>query len=413
MKNNRDNLDRLYERIESSDDLTDDDRDILLQFSDRLSLLRTEYTDHRHEKLLRHCTIMGEKVGGLAKALEEQEAAEKLVRWINRTYNNEYTNQDYRTALRVLGMRVTDGDDYPDSIEWIPTGMSNSYNPVPNPADMLTWEEDVLSMIEAARNPRDAAVIAVAFDSGARSGELQNLTIGDVSDHKHGLQIMVDGKTGQRNVTLVPSVPYLQKWLAEHPAPDNQNADLWCKLSKPEEISYQQFRKCFNYPAERAGITKPTTPTNFRKSNATYLVRQGMSQAHIEDRQGRKRGSDATAHYVARFGGEAEDDFARMHGLDVEEEEPEPIGPKECPRCGEKTPRHKPTCVWCQQALDHASLASLEDEKREVRDTFFKFAQTNPELIEDLQSARDFSELIEDNPQLIERAEEFMTSLED
>jgi len=257
MENTRDKLDRLRERIESSDEISDDDRELLLRFSDRLDLLKSEYSDMRHDKLLRHCTRMAENVGGLAQALEDREAAEDIVRWINRTYDNEYTNHDYRTALRVLGRRTTDGDDYPESVEWVPSGTSNSYDPVPNPGEMLTWNDDVLPMIESARNPRDAALVAVAFDSGARSGELQDLTVGDVNEHKYGLQIMVDGKTGQRSVTLISSVPYLQKWLADHPAPNDPDAPLWSKLSTPEGISYQQFRKCFDDPAERAGALNP------------------------------------------------------------------------------------------------------------------------------------------------------------
>ena len=49
-------------------------------------------------------------------------------------------------------------------------------------------------MIEEARNARDATLIAVAFDAGARSGELRDLTVGDVSDAENGLRVFVDGK---------------------------------------------------------------------------------------------------------------------------------------------------------------------------------------------------------------------------
>ena len=60
---------------------------------------------------------MAEEFGGLGAALEEKVAAEDLVRWINRNYENEETNRDYRVALRVFGRRATDveGKDPPDS----------------------------------------------------------------------------------------------------------------------------------------------------------------------------------------------------------------------------------------------------------------------------------------------------------
>jgi hypothetical protein len=50
------------------------DREQLIEFSRRIELLKEEYSDHRHLKLLRHLTRMAENVGGLADALEDREA---------------------------------------------------------------------------------------------------------------------------------------------------------------------------------------------------------------------------------------------------------------------------------------------------------------------------------------------------
>lgn len=44
--------------------------------------------------------------------------------------------------------------------------------------------------------------------------------MGDVADYRHGYQLTFQGKTGQRTVTLIPSVPYLLRWLYDHPARD-------------------------------------------------------------------------------------------------------------------------------------------------------------------------------------------------
>ena len=268
-------------------------------------------------------------------------------------------------------------------------------------------------MIDEARNSRDKALIAVAFDSGARSGELEDLTVGDVNDHEHGLQIMVDGKKGQRSVTLIPSVPYLNRWLSDHPAPDQLDAPLWLKLTKAEPISYRLFNDSFKDAAKRAGVTKPVTPTNFRKSNATYLARKGMPQAFIEDRQGRKRGSDATAHYVAKFGGEADTTYAKMHGLDVEEEDTEPIGPVKCPRCEKETPRDEDTCVWCNQSLEYDAIEERRKDNREVRSAVLRMAGENPNLLNEIDQAQRFMDMFEDNPELFAEAQEFVEALSD
>ena len=79
-----------------------------------------------------------------------------------------------------------------------------------------------------------------------------------------------------------------------------------------------------------------------------------MSQARIEDRQGRKRGSEHTRRYLARFGEESnERTYARLHGKDVEVEEPEEMQPIVCPRCDKETPRKRDRCMWCHFALSH------------------------------------------------------------
>ena len=144
MSDTRVKVESLRERIRGSNEISEEDREALLQFSDTIYLLKSEYTDYQHDKLLRHCTRIAEEVGGLAESLEDRDATEDIVRWINQMYTNEYTNHDYRTALRVFGRRVSKNDEIPDSIEWVPSGTSSSHDPVPNPSEMLKWQEDVL-----------------------------------------------------------------------------------------------------------------------------------------------------------------------------------------------------------------------------------------------------------------------------
>lgn len=372
----------LEDRIQNSDTISEADRQVLDAFNDRLHLLSNQYSPQRHEKLLRHCVIISEKVGGLADALDDRDAAEEIVRWINRTYDNEETNRDYRVAVRVFGRHVTEGDDPPPSIEWVPSGTSKTYDPAPRPEDMLTWDDDVLPMIEAAHNPRDTAAIALQFDAGLRGGEFTSLTVGDISDHPYGLQVTVDGKQGRRTITLIPSVPYVNKWLDAHPADRNDgDAPLWSKLTTPEPISETMIRKMFREPAARAfdvplrdgdgnkrpqgeiidDLPKPVTPTNFRKSSASHLASKGVNQAHIEEHHGWVRGSKVASRYVSVFSDDTDRELARAYGREVvEEDEDGEIAPVDCPRCERETPRDKSLCVWCGQALEPGAAKVAE-----------------------------------------------------
>jgi integrase len=292
-------LDRLREQFETGErEVTEADADLLLAFDARTGLLPSEYGKQRREKLLRHCTIIAEADDNdLAAALEDQSETERIVRWIHAEHDSEETpetNKDYRIALRMFGKRVaedgvdvpTDDDGVPESLSWVPTTTSRNYDPKPDPAEMLDWEEDVEPMIDATMNARDAALIAVAFDSGARSGELLDLRVGDVTDHSHGLQITVDGKKGQRTITLITAVPYLNRWLDDHPRGNESTAPLWCKLRSGKEITYQMARKIPRQAADHAGVDKPVTFTNFRKSSASFLASRGVNQPTLEDHHG-------------------------------------------------------------------------------------------------------------------------------
>lgn len=390
-------VDVLREKLEAEDrGGCDPDREALLEFSDRLSLLRETYSWYRHRKLLRHNVRMAELAPArLVDAIEDRKAAEKIVRWIHGEYDLDETpetNQNYRIALRIFGKRLADDDEVPDSLSWIATTLPSSYDPMPDPTEMLRWDKEVQDMLDECRNPRDRAAIALQFDAGLRGGELEDLTLGDISDTETGLVVTVDGKTGQRSIDLIPSVPYVTRWLTEHPRRGERDASVWCKLSDGSEMSYRSYLKMFKNPGRRAEIDKPVTPTAFRKSNASWLARQGASQTLIEDRQGRTRGSEHTARYIARFGREsANRQYRKLHGQDVEETEEEDIAPLECPRCEKPTPEHESLCVWCGQALDPEAAKQSRD-----LDQFLRDALARTEDPDEIQALLDVGELSDD-----------------
>jgi len=383
----------LRDNIESSDAISEKDREMLLRFDDRLSLMRSEVGTYRHSKLLRHVFIIARESDdsvSVADAVEDREAAESCVRWVHRNRpksDSEETNRDYRVALRQLGKRVTEGDDVPDTLAWISSSTSSNYNPKPDPSKMVSYDE-MKRLVDAAQNPRDAALVSVMWDAGARSGEFRNLKLGDVSDHDHGLQLRVDGKTGERTITLIPSVPHLRMWLNHHPG-DDPDDPLWCALDEAEPLAYRSMKDALERLSGRADrFNKPMTPTNFRKSRASDLASKGMSQAHLEDRMGWVRGSEAASRYISVFAEDAEREFARLEGVEVDEEdEPETHAPYTCPRCDKETPRDEGVCVWCGQALDPVAAEALDSAEDALFDHVIE--ADDEDLVEDLRALKD------------------------
>jgi hypothetical protein len=108
-----------------------------------------------------------------------------------------------------------------------------------------------------------------------------------------------------------------------------------------------------------------------------------------------------------------DDELAAIHGADVEIDEPEPIGPIECPRCGRDTPRDEPTCMWCDQALSHAAKREIDEQQREVRDRLLRFATDHPELLDSLEDLEPIAELTGGDPQVLADARRFADAVRD
>ena len=429
----RDRIENLQERVKKRSGLSEeppddneapsisvDDAEALLEFSKQLDLLNSVYSDYRHEKLLRHCVIMAEQIGGLADSLESRDAAEDIVRWINTERGTpeyaEETNHDYRVALRIFGKRTLKLPDteVPESLAWIPTGTSNSYNPSPSRSDMLDWKEAKRMAEDGALNPRDKALFPVSHELGPRGEESHNIRMGQVGDADYGIQIKLDGKQGEHSVTLINSTPFLQKWLAEHPAPDDDEAFLWCKLDDPyDNGSYHSFLGRFKDAGERAGIDKPVTPTNFRKSNTFWLAKQGANEAFINDRQGRTPNSEHARRYIAAFGPQSENNqYAQLQGLEVETEKTENRTPLTCPRCDKETPRDEPFCVWCHQALEPEAIDKLEKEETKQRRELLRIAKENPDFLTAVEEIEPLIDALGGDANVIDTARDFVEATE-
>lgn len=55
-------LETFRERVSRADEISDDDREARLTYSDELDVLQTEYGDCRHRRVLRHGTRLAEHV---------------------------------------------------------------------------------------------------------------------------------------------------------------------------------------------------------------------------------------------------------------------------------------------------------------------------------------------------------------
>lgn len=151
-------------------------------------------------------------------------------------------------------------------------------------------------------------------------------------------------------------------------------------------MKQKMLRKPVERAVENGDLKKPSKMgfTRMRKSSASYLARKNVSQ--LERHHGWVRNSDEARRYIAVFSDDTAREVARAHGVDVSEDEMDPIGPVECPRCQRETPRDKIQCMWCGQALSPKGVEKIEERQERLFDSALEAEGDMKERLKNVQN---------------------------
>lgn len=304
------------------------------------------------------------------------------------------TINDFRKALRKF-FKWLHGEDWP-GLKVLRGERKDNRKP-----DVLT-EEEILKMIDSAKYPRDKALIAVGYEAGLRVGELLSLKIKNIIWTNFGAKIKVSGKTGERQVPIVMSAPYLRRWLDEHPDRDNPDAFVFVNVGTTnhgELMTYMAFRKVLREAAKKAGIKKRVYPHILRHSRATILANY-LTEAQMNEFFGWVQGSDMPRIYVHLSGRDIDKAINKIYGLEVEEEEKEKMAkPVKCPRCGYLNAPTDKYCGRCALILDEKERLRIQMEEPKMMGEIMNMLLQNPELMEKFKEMLKLIELVEQNPE--------------
>jgi integrase len=401
--------------------ITDAEKDHLLTLRRKLRARRDQVglikqRDHlgRNYRLARDTDV------DITEGFFDETIAEHVTGYIHDNYENPETNRDYRTSYKYFSKLVTEGNTAPSGTKWISSSYSSNYDKTPDPSDMIRLEE-MRKIADACPSPRDAALIALAWDSGARPAELRQMLYKDIDDYKRGFQAFVrKSKTETRNVKpLIHSVEYLERWLDEHPTQNPEDA-LWCRTKhisddadRLEPISKSYFSRIFKNSMDRVDdINRPHQCRYYRKSMQAFLSSQGVNEPNINKRAGRDLNSDEAKRYTAVFGDEHVEQVAEAYGVEIEGEESPDVEPEECPRCNKLNDADADFCWNCHQALSYGAAADLEDEEERIRREVLSFAAENPEVLGKIDAMEQMLSNLEDRPELLTDARKFAEALD-
>lgn len=317
------------------------------------------------------------------KALTKDEVM-KAIAIVERSAYSPKTKSNIKISVKTFYKHIAGNDEfYPEQVRWIKAALKNAKRVLPE--DILS-EEEVLKILEAAREDRDKALIAVLFDSGIRVGELLTLRIKDVDLESRPAHLRVDGKTGMRQIPIMFSVPYLGRYL-DNCKGERKNTDyLWERYGRWAATNKALDRagvvKILKVAATRAGVTKKVNPHAFRHARATYYACR-LTEQQLKQFFGWTAESRMASTYVHLSGRDLDNSVLQVNGYEVQELKQPKLQSKVCPKCRTVNGAEMMWCGRCGSALE-IEIAMAQDKTTEL----YADIINEPEVIKKIAEVR-------------------------
>ncbi len=290
------------------------------------------------------------------------------------------TKRNIRTLIKQFYKHLLGDDEYyPKQVAWIKTSGAKKDRLLPE--DLVT-EDEVMKLLQAARNPRDRAIVALLFDSGIRAGELLSMRRKDVDFSSEPVHVRVSGKTGTRIIPVMFSVPYLAQYmdLTKGTGPNDrlwEGAGVYSESSK--YLEQDGLSMMLKKVAKRAGIGKRIYAHLFRHSRASYYANR-MTEQQLKVFFGWTGDSKMASTYVHLSGRDIDNAVLNAHGIASKDYKEIPkLSSKVCPRCREANQVSSVHCSRCGSALDIYMVMKEKEAEERVREMAAK-AIPKPEI---------------------------------
>ena len=286
----------------------------------------------------------------------------------------------HKISIRYFFKWLYETEEYPEAVKWIKL-QNNKKRKLPE--DILTPQE-IKDMIDVADNLRDKALVSVLYDSGCRLGEIIGIKQKDVTMDQYGARIAVHGKTGDRPVRLILSIPDLTLLINNHPDKGPDKPLFYNDKNPGQPLGARRVQVIVDALARRAELNKHVYPHLLRHSRATHLA-ANFTESQLKVILGWTRDSRMPGTYVSLSGGEVDKKILEMAGLLDKEEakkEADILKPRACPRCKETNPATARFCYKCGAALDLQTAISTEEKNDGLIMEFMDLMKREPRLLD-------------------------------
>jgi integrase/recombinase XerD len=271
------------------------------------------------------------------------------------------------------------------------------------PTDLWTQEDDSL-FLKYCPSKRMKCYHMVSRDSSCRPHEILKLKIKDIvfkitHDKKQYAEILVNGKTGSRNIPLINSIPYVKDYLDhEHPQPGNPNAPFICGLGKSlgksigvfslyviyDRYKEEHFPKLLDNPGVmpedkqkiKELLKKPWNPY-IRRHSALTEKSLNPKMAHLlSQHAGWVQGSTMAQKYTHYFGNESSMSILEAYGIIQKDKQlSDTLKPKQCPNCSEPNKPDSKFCAKCRMVLAYDAYNETLEKQQEKESEVHRLQQ--------------------------------------
>lgn len=145
-------------------------------------------------------------------------------------------------------------------------------------------EEQVIHLIGAARNKRDAAILRTLYSSGCRISELCTLTWADVVETQNGkAELHLWGKGSKSRRAGISAATYTALLAIRGDAGDG---DYVFRSNRGNPMDPSVVQRQIKRLAQRVGIEAAVSPHWFRHSHATHALRRGANPVDLQEQLG-------------------------------------------------------------------------------------------------------------------------------
>lgn len=253
----------------------------------------------------------------------------------------------------------------------------------------------------------------ISRDLSCRPHEILKLRLKDIQFKNSGdyqyAEVLLNGKTGNRSIPLISSIPYLKDWIDQHPQAGNPNCPLICGLGKKlgrrlttptlyniyKNYREGVFRKLLDNPTIspedkqkiRELLKKPWN-LYIRRHSALTEKSTFLKENVLRQHAGWSIGSQMPQKYIHYFGNESSENLLEAYGIMPKNQWIDQLKPKQCPNCSEANKTDSRFCAKCRMVLTYDAYSETVNDKQQNDDALATLSDQVMKLMVEVQELK-------------------------